>query len=50
MLPYSNNPKHIMGMNKKSNVDYKGRFIFRIDEWIQPAGCGNDYANGAFFF
>jgi hypothetical protein len=22
-----------------SNVDTPGRYIFRIDEWIQPAGC-----------
>lgn len=22
-----------------SNVGIPGRFIFRIDEWIQPAGC-----------
>jgi hypothetical protein len=24
-----------------SNVGIPGRFIFRIDEWIQPAGCLN---------
>ncbi len=24
-----------------SNCDEPGRFIFRIDEWIQPAGCLN---------
>jgi hypothetical protein len=36
-------------LNKKSNVDYKGRFIFRIDEWVQPAGCGNEYANESVF-
>jgi hypothetical protein len=22
-----------------SNVGIPGRFIFRIDEWIQPGGC-----------
>jgi hypothetical protein len=22
-----------------SNIQQPGRFIFRIDEWIQPAGC-----------
>lgn len=26
---------------KYSNVGIPGRFIFRIDEWIQPAGCLN---------
>jgi hypothetical protein len=24
---------------KYSNVQAPGRFIFRIDEWIQPGGC-----------
>jgi hypothetical protein len=22
-----------------SNVNTPGRYIYRIDEWIQPAGC-----------
>lgn len=35
-----------MNINLNSNVDYKGRFIFRIDEWIQPAGCKNEFSNG----
>lgn len=26
-------------LTKYSNVGVPGRFIFRIDEWIQPAGC-----------
>ena len=26
-------------LENMTNVDVPGRFIFRIDEWIQPAGC-----------
>jgi hypothetical protein len=28
-------------MDRYTNVGIPGRFIFRIDEWIQPAGCLN---------
>ena len=31
----------MQNMPQYSNVDKPGRFIFRIDEWIQPAGCLN---------
>ncbi len=24
---------------KHSNVQVPGRYVFRIDEWIQPGGC-----------
>ena len=29
----------MQSMANFSNVGIPGRFIFRIDEWIQPAGC-----------
>ena len=50
MLPYSDNPKEILNLHLNSNVNHKGRYIFRIDEWIQPAGCKNEYSNGIFEF
>jgi hypothetical protein len=49
VLPYSDNPKAILEINQNSNVNYRGRFIFRIDEWIQPGGCKNEYSNGTLF-
>jgi hypothetical protein len=45
-LPYSNNPNAILNLNQNSNVNYRGRFIYRIDEWIQPAGCKNEFSDG----
>lgn len=36
-------------MDQKSNVNHRGRFIYRVDEWIQPAGCNNEYSNGTLF-
>ena len=46
MLPYSDNPTRIIDLHHNSNVNYRGRYIFRVDEWIQPAGCKNEYSNG----
>jgi hypothetical protein len=28
-------------IENRSNVDVPGRYIFRVDEWIQPGGCMN---------
>ncbi len=49
MLPYSNNPREILKLHENSNVNYRGRYIYRIDEWIQPAGCKNEFSDGIFF-
>lgn len=49
VLPYSNNPNELIKIHLNSNVDHKGRYIFRIDEWIQPAGCKNEFSNGSLF-
>ena len=46
VLPYSDNPRLITDLDQNSNVNYRGRYIFRVDEWIQPAGCKNEYSNG----
>jgi hypothetical protein len=46
VLPYSNNPKEILKLHESSNVNYRGRFIYRVDEWIQPAGCKNEFSDG----
>ena len=37
--PFSENAQLMQVIDKYSNVDIRGRYIFRIDEWIQPAGC-----------
>ena len=37
--PFSENAQLMQVIDKYSNVDIPGRYIFRIDEWIQPAGC-----------
>ena len=39
--PFSENAQLMQSIPKFSNVGIPGRFIFRIDEWIQPAGCLN---------
>jgi hypothetical protein len=39
--PFSENAQLMQRMHTYSNVDRPGRFIFRVDEWIQPAGCSN---------
>ena len=31
----------MQALSNYSNVGVPGRFIFRIDEWIQPAGCAD---------
>ncbi len=31
----------MQSIDKYSNIDVAGRYVFRIDEWIQPAGCSN---------
>ena len=49
MLPYNDNPNAIINIDSNSNVNYRGRFIFRVDEWIQPAGCKNEFYNGSYF-
>ncbi len=49
VLPYSNNPTEILKLHESSNVNYRGRFIYRIDEWIQPAGCKNEFSDGDLF-
>ena len=38
-MPFSENAQLMQKMANYSNVGIPGRFIFRIDEWIQPAGC-----------
>ena len=35
--PFSENAQLMQSIAKYSNVGIPGRFIFRIDEWIQPA-------------
>ena len=37
--PFSENAQLMQSIAKYSNIKQPGRFIFRIDEWIQPAGC-----------
>lgn len=37
--PFSENAQLIEDLADHSNIGTDGRFIFRIDEWIQPAGC-----------
>ena len=37
--PFSENAQLMQDIEGYSNVQIPGRFIFRIDEWIQPAGC-----------
>lgn len=39
--PFSENAQLLQNMHLYSNVNRPGRFIFRVDEWIQPAGCSN---------
>lgn len=44
--PFSENAQLIEVINEHTNIGLDGRFIFRIDEWIQPAGCLDvDYGN-----
>jgi hypothetical protein len=53
-MPFSENAQLMQKMANFSNVGIPGRFIFRIDEWIQPAGCLDiDFdmeSNWNFFF
>ena len=37
--PFSENAQLMPSLANYTNIDVPGRFIFRIDEWIQPAGC-----------
>lgn len=39
VLPFSENAQLIEDIGDHTNIGEDGRFIFRIDEWIQPAGC-----------
>ncbi len=39
--PFSENAQLMQSLSNYSNVGVPGRFIFRIDEWIQPAGCAD---------
>lgn len=37
--PFSENAQLMQSIADYSNVNTPGRYIYRIDEWIQPAGC-----------
>ena len=37
--PFSENAQLMPLVENHSNVDVPGRYIFRVDEWIQPGGC-----------
>jgi hypothetical protein len=50
VLPYSGNPRFITDLDQNSNVNYRGRYIYKVEEWIQPAGCKNDFSNGTYGF
>jgi sushi domain-containing protein 2 len=39
--PFSENAQLMQNIEQYSNTGKPGRFIFRIDEWIQPAGCSH---------
>jgi Nidogen-like len=38
LAPFSKDTR-LAQIDERSNIDYTGRYIFRIDEIIQPAGC-----------
>ena len=38
LSPFSKDTR-LAQIDERSNVDWTGRYIFRIDEVIQPAGC-----------
>ncbi|GAU98628.1 hypothetical protein RvY_09748 [Ramazzottius varieornatus] len=38
LAPFSRDTR-LAQIDERSNIDYMGRYIFRIDEIIQPAGC-----------
>lgn len=37
--PFSENAQLMLKVENHSNIDFPGRYVFRIDEWIQPGGC-----------
>lgn len=39
--PFSENAQLMPLIENRSNVDVPGRYIFRVDEWVQPGGCMN---------